>query len=229
MKTIVEAFEIGLLFRDGRFARRLEPGRYRRLRLWVTERIVKVDMRVRTLVMQGQEIMTADKVTLRLTALAKIRVVDPVTAVLAVENYVEQVYRDVQLALRDVVSGLELEALLGQKARLGEAAHAIAAGPAARAGVEVIEVGIRDVMLPGEMKTILDQVIAARKRAEAAQITRREEIAATRSLANTADMVARNPTLMRLKELEALERIAAHGASIVIAPETVGLAMRGKA
>jgi len=76
------------------------------------------------------------------------------------------------------------------------------------------------------MKTILDQVIAARKRAEASQIMRREEIAATRSLANTAEMVARNPTLMRLKELEALERIAARGASIVVAPETVGLGVR---
>src|SRR5262245_44037964 len=119
MKTIVEAFETGLLFRDGRFVRRLEPGRYRRLRPWATERVVKVDMRVRTLVIQGQEIMTADKVTLRLTALAKIRVVDPVAAVLGVDDYAAQVYRDVQLALRDVVSGLELEALLGQKGRLG--------------------------------------------------------------------------------------------------------------
>jgi regulator of protease activity HflC (stomatin/prohibitin superfamily) len=228
MKTIIEAFEIGLLFRNGRFVRRLEPGRHRLAWMWAKDRVVKVDLRVRTLVIQGQEIMTADKVTLRLTALAKIRVTDPPTAVLSVENYLEHVYRDLQLALREVVSGFELEALLGQKGALGEAVRAIAAEPAARAGVEVIEVGVRDVMLPGDMKTIIDQVIAARKRAEASQILRREEIAATRSLANTAEMVARNPTLMRLKELEALERIAAHGASIVVAPETVGLTAGGK-
>jgi len=156
-----------------------------------------------------------------------IRVADPVAAVLTVDDYAAQVYRDVQLALRDVVSGLELEALLGQKGQLGEAARAIAAVAARQSGVEVLEVGVRDVMLPGEMKTILDQAIAARKRAEASQILRREEVAATRSLANTADMVARNPTLMRLKELEALERIAARGASIVVAPDTVGLTVRG--
>ncbi len=227
MKTIVEAYETGLLFRNGRFLRRLEPGRHWLAWLWAKDRVVKVDMRVRTLVLQGQEIMTADKVTLRLTALAKIRVTDPVTAVLSVESYADDVYRDVQLALRDVVAGLELEALLGQKGGVGEAARAIAAEPVSRAGVELIDVGVRDVMLPGEMKTILDQVIAARKRAEASQIMRREEIAATRSLANTAEMVARNPTLMRLKELEALERIAARGASIVVAPETVGLTVRG--
>ena len=227
MKTIVEAFETGLLFRNGRFVRRLEPGRHWLAWPFAQDRVVKVDLRVRTLVVQGQEIMTADNVTLRLTALAKIRVTDPVTAVLSVENYLEQVYRDVQLALRDVVSGLELDALLGQKGNLGEAVRAIAGEPAARAGVEVIEVGVRDVVLPGDMKTILDQVIGARKRAEASQILRREEIAATRSLANTAEMVARNPTLMRLKELEALERIAGRGASIVVAPATVGLSTGG--
>src|SRR5258706_8704303 len=227
MKTIVEAYEKGLLLRNGRFVRTLEPGRHRVARLWVKDRVVKVDMRVRTLVIQGQEIMTADKVTLRLTALAKIRVADPLAAVLTVDDYAAQVYRDVQLALRDVVSGLELETLLGEKGQLGEAVRAIAAVPAGQAGVEMREVGVRDVMLPGEMKTILDQVIAARKRAEASQIMRREEIAATRSLANTADLVARNPTLMRLKELEALERMAARGASIVVAPDTVGLTVRG--
>jgi len=227
VKIIVEAHEKGSLLRNGRFVRILEPGRHRVAWLWVKDRVVKVDVRVRTLVIQGQEIMTADKVTLRLTALAKIRVADVVTAVLGVDDYAAQAYRDVQLALRAVVSGLELEALLGQKGELGEAVRAIAVVPAARAGVEVLEIGIRDVMLPGEMRTILDQVIAARKRAEASQILRREEIAATRSLANTSEMVARNPTLMRLKELEALERMAAQGASIVVAPETVGLTTRG--
>ena len=228
MKTIIEAFETGLLFRNGRFVRRLEPGRHWLAWPFAHDRVVKVDLRVRTLVVQGQEIMTADNVTLRLTALAKIRVTDPVTAVLSVEDYLAQVYRDVQLALRDVVSGMELDALLGQKGNLGEALRASAAVPAAQAGVEIIDVGVRDVMLPGDMKTILDQVIAARKRAEASQILRREEIAATRSLANTAEMVARNPTLMRLKELEALERIAGRGASIVVAPDTVGLSTGGK-
>ena len=90
-------------------------------------------------------------------------------------------------------------------------------------GVNLVEAGVRDIILPGEMKAILNQVMEAKKKAEASLITRREEIAATRSLANTAEMLAKNPALMKLKELEALEKIAASGAKIVLAPKAFGL------
>src|SRR5438094_559855 len=136
-----------------------------------------------------------------------------------------QVYADVQLALRAAVGGLELEALLGQKGLLGETVRAAVAERARGYGVDVLDVGVRDLILPGEMKAILNQVMEARKKAEAALILRRDEVAATRSLANTAEMLARNPTLLHLKELEALERIAGHGGSIVIAPEKLGITL----
>jgi regulator of protease activity HflC (stomatin/prohibitin superfamily) len=228
MKITIEAWERGLLFRNGRFVRTLEPGRHRVARLWAKERIAKVDLRVRTLVLQGQEIMTLDKVTLRVTAVAKFKVVDPVAALLAVEDYVMQTYADLQLGLREVVGALELEALLGQKGALGETLRAAVADRTRAAGVDVLDVGVRDLILPGEMKTILNQVIEARKKAEASLVMRREEVAATRSLANTAEILARNPVLLRLKELETLERIAGRGTSIVVSPEAVGLALGSK-
>src|SRR5205823_12176904 len=120
MKITVEAYEKGLKFRNGRLVEILGPGRYRVASIWAKERIAKVDLRVRMLVLQGQEIMTADKVTLRLTAMAKMKVIDPAAALLSVDDYAGQVYADVQLALRAAVGGLELEALLGQKGLLGE-------------------------------------------------------------------------------------------------------------
>lgn|SRR2546427_6017682 len=225
MKITVEAYEKGLKFRNGRLVEILGPGRYRVASIWAKERIAKVDLRVRMLVLQGQEIMTADKVTLRLTAMAKMKVIDPAAALLSVDDYAGQVYADVQLALRAAVGGLELEALLGQKGFLGETVRAAVAERARGYGVDVLDVGVRDLILPGEMKAILNQVMEARKKAEAALILRREEVAATRSLANTAEMLARNPTLLHLKELEALERIAGHGGSIVIAPEKLGITL----
>ncbi len=225
MKITVEAYEKGLKFRNGRLVEILGPGRYRVASIWAKERIAKVDLRVRMLVLQGQEIMTADKVTLRLTAMAKMKVIDPAAALLSVDDYAGQVYADVQLALRAAVGGLELEALLGQKGLLGETVRAAVAERARGYGVDVLDVGVRDLILPGEMKAILNQVMEARKKAEAALILRREEVAATRSLANTAEMLARNPTLLHLKELEALERIAGHGGSIVIAPEKLGITL----
>ena len=138
------------------------------------------------------------------------------------DDYAAQLYGDVQLALRDGVGALELEAVIGQKGRLGELVTMAAKEKALEYGVELIEAGVRDLILPGEMKTILNQVMEARKKAEAALILRREEVAATRSLANTAEILAKNPVLMRLKELEALEKVAARGASIVVAPEMFG-------
>src|SRR5690349_540196 len=175
MKMTVEAYEKGLRFRDGRFVELLEPGRYSVRRLFVKERIEKVDMRQRALMLQGQEMMTLDKVTLRLTSVVTLRVKDPVAATLKVDNYASQVYSDVQLALRDHVGALELDALLAAKSRLGERILEEVKLVADGYGVEVLNVGLRDIVLPGEMKAILNQVMEARKKAEASNIERREE------------------------------------------------------
>jgi len=223
MKMIVEAYEKGLRFRNGRFVDVLEPGRYSVARIFAKEEIRKVDLRLRTMILQGQEILTLDKVSIRVTMLAKMRVADPVAALLKVDDYVAQLYGDVQLALRDAVGALELEAAIGQKGRVGDQVVLAVKEKALAYGVELVDAGVRDVILPGEMKAILNQVMEAKKKAEAALILRREEVAATRSLANTAEMLVKNPALMKLKELEALEKVAARGASIVVAPETFGL------
>jgi|SRR5436190_5961422 len=223
MKMIVEAYEKGLRFRNGRFMELLEPGRYRVARLFAKEEIKKVDVRLRTMILQGQEMLTLDKVSLRVTMLAKLRVADPVMAVLKVDDYVAQLYGDVQLALRDAVGALELDAAIGQKGRLGEQVVLSVKEKALAYGVELVDAGVRDVILPGEMKAILNQVMEAKKKAEASLIFRREEVAATRSLANTAELLAKSPVMMKLKELEALEKVATRGATIVVAPETFGL------
>lgn len=223
MKVTIEAYEKGLKFRDGRFVGVLEPGRYRLAWFLAKDRVEKVDLRLRTIALQAQEMMTLDKVTLRLTALVSLRVKDPVAAVLKVDNYLAQLYGDVQLALRETVGVSELEALLAQKAKLGDSILDPLRLKADGYGVEIVDIGVRDIVLPGEMKTILNQVMEARKKAEAANILRREEVAATRSLANTAQLLEKNPTLMRLKELEALEKIVGNARSVVIGPEILGL------
>lgn len=216
MKVIVEAYEKGLKFRNGRFVGLLDPGRYRVWRIFVKERVDKVDLRVRTLIVQGQETMTADKVTVRATALAKMRVADAAAAVLKVDNYAAQLYGDVQLALREAVAARTLDDLIAEKAVLGGRLLATVRLAATEYGVEVLEVGVRDLVLPGELKAQFVRVIEARKKAEAAQIERREEVAATRSLANTAQLLEKNPTLFKLKVLEALEKIAQGGAKVVL-------------
>ena len=167
-----------------------------------------MDLREQVVDIAGQEIMTADKVTLRLNAVVTYKVVDPLKAVSAVEDYRQALYREAQLALRGVVGTRELDALLSDKDAVAGELDGIVRGRVAGFGLEVVALGIRDVILPGEMKDLMNKVTEARKAAEANLITRREETAAMRSQANTAKILEANPTLMRLRELEVLEKIA---------------------
>jgi hypothetical protein len=154
-----------LVFVNGRLAESLPPGLHAFWRGEGDLRIVQFDLREQSVDISGQEIMTADKVTLRMNAVVTYRIADPVKAITEVEGYAQAL------------------------------------------GIEVRTVGLRDVILPGEMREILNRVTEARKAAEAALITRREETAAIRSQANTARLYESNPTLMRLRELEVLERV----------------------
>jgi regulator of protease activity HflC (stomatin/prohibitin superfamily) len=156
----------------------------------------------------GQEIMTADKVTLRLNAVVTFKVTDPLLAVTAVEDYGQALYREAQLALRAGIGGRDLDALLGEKDAVARELDEALRARVAAIGLEVVSLGIRDIILPGEMKELMNKVTEARKAAEAALITRREETAAMRSQANTAKILETNPVLMRLRELEVLERVA---------------------
>jgi regulator of protease activity HflC (stomatin/prohibitin superfamily) len=182
-------------------------------------KLVPVDLREAMLDVGGQEIMTADKVTLRLTAVVTFRVGDPRLAVSVSEDVRTALYREVQLVLRAVVGTRELDALLTGKDAVAAELEQLVRRRATGLGLEILAVGIRDVMLPGEMKDLLNKVTEAKKAAEANLITRREETAAARSQANTARLLAENPTLMRLKELEVLEKIASGGKLSVVLGE----------
>ena len=204
---------------DGRLQAILEPGRYAFWKDVARLAVVHVDMRERVLDVGGQEIMTADKVTLRLNAVVAFRVADPALAVAAVESYEQALYRDAQLALRAVIGGRELDALLADKDGVSRELEALVRDRGASIGLQVTGLGIRDVILPGEMKALLNRVTEAKKAAEADLITRREETAAMRSQANTARIFESNPALMRLRELEVLEKVAGKAQLTVILGE----------
>jgi regulator of protease activity HflC (stomatin/prohibitin superfamily) len=186
---------------------------------------VTVDQREQVVDVAGQEIMTADKVTLRLNAVVTFKVRDALRAVTAVDDHRQALYREAQLALRAIVGARTLEALLGEKDAVGRELDAALRTRVGEIGLEVVSLGIRDVILPGEMKELMNKVIEAQKAAEAALISRREETAAVRSQANTARLLEQNPTLIRLREIEALERVAEKGRLSVVLGEG-GLAAR---
>jgi regulator of protease activity HflC (stomatin/prohibitin superfamily) len=205
--TEVEDNHVGLLMINGKLEQQLEPGFYG---FWKYQRNVLVkhiDLRIQNLEVSGQEILTRDKVSLRLNLSAAYRVEDPLVAQEKLVDFNDYLYREFQLQLREAVGTATLDQLLGDKDSLNQVITAGIRSRVTEYGLSVVSVGVRDIILPGDMKTILNQVVEAEKSAEANLIKRREETAATRSLHNTAKMMEDNPTLMRLKELEVLEKV----------------------
>ena len=223
--STIEAGHAGLFFKDGRHEATLAPGPHAFWKGVAKARILDVDLREQVVDVAGQEIMTADKVTLRLNAVVTYKVADPLKAVTTVEDYRQALYREAQLALRGVIGTRELDVLLSDKDAVARELDGIVRGRVAGFGVEVVALGIRDVILPGEMKDLMNKVTEAKKAAEAALITRREETAAMRSQANTAKILESSPTLMRLRELEVLEKVSEKANLTVVLGEK-GLADR---
>jgi regulator of protease activity HflC (stomatin/prohibitin superfamily) len=198
---------IGLLLVDGELAQVLQPGLHA---FWKYQRALKielVDRRVQAMEVAGQEILTRDKVSLRVNLTALWQVLDAVKARSTLSNFVEFLYKELQFALREAVGGRTLDELLGDKGALDREVGEAVRAKVEEHGLAVRSVGVKDVILPGEMKTILNQVVEAEKVAQANLIRRREETAATRSLLNTARLMDENPTLLRMKELETLEKV----------------------
>lgn len=198
----------GLLFVDGVLVRTLAPGLHA---FWTFNRQVKVELielRLTSVEVQGQEILSKDKVTLRANLSATYKVTDPVAARTTVAKYVDYLYRELQFALRQAIGTRTLDQLLGDKHALENEVYEQTRAKVRPHGIELTGVGVKDLVLPGDMKQILNQVVEAEKVAQANVVKRREETAATRSLLNTAKLMDDNATLLRLKELEALEKVA---------------------
>lgn len=215
----------GLEYMQGRLTRVLEPGRHT---YWTHPearvRVQVVDMRQEQLALAAQDLMTRDKVTLRLSLSVEFAIVDPVKAARSATEVRDSVYLMVQLAARDYVSGVRLDELLEGRNELSRYLHEQVSVHAAVIGVRIDLVGVKDVVLPGEMRVLLNRVLEAEKEAAANVIRRREETAATRTLANTARVMADHPILLRLKELEAMKDIAERvdKVRIVLGAESIG-------
>lgn len=208
LQVQVSEHAAGILWIDGKVERLLGPGSYA---FWKFNRNVAVelvDLRLQTVEVTGQEILTRDKVALRLNLSATWRYTDVLKAHKELAKPADHLYRELQFGLRAAVGTRSLDELLENKTVIDEVVTAQVAPKLAGYGLRLEGVGVKDIVLPGEMKTILAQVVEAGKSAEANVIRRREETAATRSLLNTAKVMEDNPVALRLKELETLERVA---------------------
>jgi hypothetical protein len=204
----VENYEQALLFVDGKYAQKLTAGVYYWWKNSITILVGKADTRMQQLEVNGQEILTKDKAALRINAQAQYRVADIEKAILHNKEYDKQLYVAFQLALREYIAGYGFDELLEKKDAMAPFVLQQVKEKAAALGVEVTGFGIRDIILPGDVKDIMNKVLIAEKNAQANSIMRREETASTRSLLNTAKLMEDNAMLWKLKEMEYVEKIA---------------------
>jgi len=198
---------VGLLKVNGKLQEILKPGNYGYWRFNRNIEVERLDCRLQTMEVSGQEILTKDRVSLRINLSASYKVIDTEKVATLLKSHTEFLYREFQLALREVVGTRTLDGILEDKDLVNQVVEKQIKSKAQTYGMEVLDVGVKDIILPGDMKSILNQVVEAQKAAEANLIKRKEETQATRSLHNTAKVMEGNPTLMRLKELEVLERV----------------------
>lgn len=223
--TTVEVDEgkLALVSIDGKLADQRTAGVYG---YWTPGRkisVKQIDLARQSLDVSGQEVLTRDRVTLRINLAADYRVVNPVLAVSAVRDFQDALYRALQFAFRKTLGALTLDQILEKKVTVDAEAAAQVRADMTAIGLEVSEIALKDVILPGEMRDILNKVVAVQKEAEANVIRRREETNAARSLLNTAKIMAENPVMLRLKELEALESIAGKVERLTVLNGTDGL------
>jgi regulator of protease activity HflC (stomatin/prohibitin superfamily) len=210
LQVVVPEHGAGLLMVDGRIERVLPCGSYAFWRFNRSVSVDLVDLRLQTAEVGGQEIMTRDKVGIRLNLSATWRCTDVRKALSQLQKPVDLMYLSLQLALRSAVGTRTLDELLEDKTLIDEVVESQVRDKVAAYGLALVSVGVKDIVLPGDMKLLFAQVVEAEKSAQANTIRRREETAATRSLLNTAKVMEGNPIALRMKELETLERVVTH-------------------
>ncbi|MBD5494918.1 MAG: slipin family protein, partial [Lachnospiraceae bacterium] len=199
--------EVGLVYYDNVMQNQLSKGVYR---FWNYNHAVSycvLDMKQKELDIVGQEILTKDKIGIRMNIACMYKIRDAVEFVATISDLKGQLYPAIQLVIREIVGNYRLDEILEAKEQISKEIYEALKGKEEMFCVNFLTAGIKDIILPGEIREIMNSVLVAEKAAQANVISRREEVASTRSLLNTAKLMDENQTLYKLKELEYLEKI----------------------
>ncbi len=215
-KIEVAEFQKAIVYFNNKLEKVLDAGTYY---FWKTDVKVEfrlVDTRLTQLNITGQEILTHDKVSVRINFVCNYRITDFVKIHTEIDDYEEQIHIACQLAMRDYVGKYRIDEILENKEQMSQYIFERLKVKENEFYVEFTDAGVKDIILPGEIRDIMNTVLVAEKRAQANVITRREEVASTRSLLNTAKLMDENKTLYKLKELEYIERICENVGNITV-------------
>lgn len=201
-RAFIYEYQIGLLYKNGRFNKLLTPGPY-----WMWKQsstLNMIDSRKQLLTLPGQEVLTADQIHLKISLLISYQIENPVLAVHETQNYLENLYAYAQTVLRMVVTDKKSDDLLSQRNVLAESMKPLIEQRAAAIGLKIHSVDIKDFLLPGELKKVFAEIVRAQKEGQAALERARGESASLRNLANAAKLLENNPALLQLRILQTL-------------------------
>jgi len=225
-RVTVFEFERALKYYKGKFKKVLDPGLHRFLRR--NTKIRKIDVRPHFVTITGQEVLTSDSVSLKISLAAKYEVADPNVAVNTVEDYHAALYLELQLALREIIGNAEIDDLLAKRGEFSVKLMGLTEKKAEELGLKLHSVSIKDIMFPGQLKQMFAQIVNARKQGQAALEKARGETAAMRNLANAAKLVKDNPALMQLRMLQSLGESSGNTLVFGMPQESTPLVIRTK-
>lgn len=203
----------GLVYRHGLYVRRNNAGRHVVWGLGWTMSLA--DLRRTSFELCAQEVLTADKIGLKLSLLVTYQVTEPARAAHETQNWLGDLHNAAQLALRAVVSGVAVDVLLNQRLEIGAQLFARMQPEAAKLGVNVLAVEVKDVIFPAELERAFADVLKAKQESQAALERARGESAALRNLANAVRLLEGNPALMNLRLMQSLTAAQHAGKTLV--------------
>lgn len=216
--TILE-YERGLMYVKGKFSKILEPGQY-----WYSPLVViiqKLDGRPRFTSITGQEVLSADSITLKVSLAANYQIIDPAVATHNTQNFQDTLYLELQLALREIIGSADIDAILKNRNEFSTKLLEIVAPKAQDIGLKLISVNLKDIMFPGKLKEVFAQVVSARQEGLAMLEKARGEMAALRNLANAAKMIESNPALLQLRLVQTLTQSSGNTLTMGIPPSVI--------
>jgi len=221
---VVNEYERGVVFRLGRLVGTRGPGLF--LIIPIFDRMTKVDLRVITMDVPSQDVITRDNVTVRVSAVVYFRVINPEAAVVKVLNYIQATSQIAQTTLRNVLGQHELDELLTQREKLNETLQMIIDEQTDPWGVKVSIVEIKDVELPEAMRRSMAAQAEAERVRRAKIIHAEGELQASQKLSDAGSVIAKEPVTLQLRYLQTLTEIATEKTNTLIFPVPIDLIAR---
>jgi len=213
---VVREYERGVIFRLGRLVGAKGPGIF--LLIPIVDKMVKITLRLVTLDVPPQEVITKDNVTTSVNAVLFFRVVNPSDAVVQVQNYIEATRQIAMTTLRSVLGGVELDQILSEREEINLKLQEIIDEQTDPWGIKVKTVEIKDVKIPVDMQRAIARQAEAERERRAKIINAEGELQASTKLSEAAAIIAKNPGAMQLRYLQSLVDISSENASTIVFP-----------